>query len=706
MSAAPLATRPRTRGDLRPEIEGLRAVAVLAVLAYHLFPDALPGGFVGVDIFFVISGFLITSHLLRDAERTGRVSFVSFYSRRIMRLIPAATLVLVATAAATVLFVPRILWPQFGLDIIGAGTYSVNWLLAARSVDYLAEDAAGSPVQHYWSLGVEEQFYVIWPLLLAATFLLARTFRGSARRTALVVVAFVGAASLAYALYLTSIGDVSAYFVTTTRLWELAAGAAAAICIARVRTAPRAFRRVIVWVSALALIGSLLLVDGSSWPNAVTLVPILATTALLLWCDADAPGVVERVLMLRPAVWIGGISYAVYLWHWPMIVIAGYVLPSSWPVLVAIGAASIVAAWATSRWIETPLRFSQWFRVRPWRSFAFGATALLVSVACGAALMLAAPSNVLSPPQGATPAGAGALPAAVDLDAMTATDWLDGVEWAVPGPLDAVDDVPVIYDDGCQQDTVDAEVVTCEYGDASADRVMALVGDSKAAQWQPALDTIARDAGYRLVTYLKSSCAFADAQIERDGTEYTSCADWNANVRAALADERPDVVVTSQVRRDAFGGGDDATTRMADGIARTLGELVAAGSQVIVLGDTPQVGMNVYECVAEHPESLATCAYEREPAIEASALPAQREAVETLDGQVVDAGASASPPASPVTLVDLNGVICPAADACPPIVGNVLIYRSGSHITATYVESLTPRLQAILGAVLPASTPR
>jgi peptidoglycan/LPS O-acetylase OafA/YrhL len=614
--------------------------------------------------------------------------------------------VVVATAAATALFVPRILWPQFGLDIIGAGTYSVNWLLAARSVDYLAEDAAGSPVQHYWSLGVEEQFYVVWPLLLAATFLLARASRGAARRTALVVVAVVGAASLAYALHLTSIGDVSAYFVTTTRLWELAAGAAAAICIARLRPAPRVFRRVIVWVSALALIGSLVLVDGSSWPNAVTLIPILATTALLLWCDADAPGLVDRALMLRPAVWIGGISYAVYLWHWPMIVIAGYVLPSSWPVLLMIGAASIVAAWATSRWIETPLRFSQWFRVRPWRSFAFGAVALLVSVTCGAALMLAAPSNVLSPPQGAEPEGAAALPATVYLDAMSAEDWLDGVEWVVPGPLNAVDDVPVIYNDGCQQDTVDASVVTCEYGDPNADRVMALVGDSKAAQWQPALDTIARDAGYRLVTYLKSSCAFADAPIERDGTEYASCADWNIDVRAALADERPDVVVTSQVRRDAFGAGDDATSQMADGIARTLGDLVQAGSQVIVLGDTPQVGMNVYECVAEHPESLATCAYDREPTIEASALPAQLDAVDTLGGRVVDAGAPTSAQASPVMLIDVNSVICPSAAECPPIIGNVLIYRSGSHITATYVESLTPRLQAIIEAVLPASTSR
>ncbi|MDQ1074382.1 MULTISPECIES: acyltransferase family protein [Microbacterium] len=694
---------------IRLDIEGLRAIAVLAVLVYHLRPEWLPGGFAGVDMFFVISGFLITSHLMREAESRGTVSLRTFYARRIMRLIPAATVVLVTTVIGVFLFAPRLLWSQIGIDVIGAATYSLNWILANRSVDYLAEGSAASPVQHFWSLAVEEQFYLIWPLLIVLAIVFSARVARNKRTTASALAGAVLVLSLAFAIQQSIVADVSAYFVTTTRLWELAAGALVALTIDRVRlTLPAVVRSILVTLGIAMVAWCLFFIDDSFWPSALTVIPVVGICFVILAGGNEQPSVGERALSAKPLVWIGGISYAVYLWHWPLIVVAGYKWDSP-PLAVSIGIPflSVGLAWATSRVVESPLRFNPWFKARTRRSFAFGFGAMLFSVVLGASLVLAGPGDALRPPSGAVAVGAEAIPLPIDPQAETSAQWLQGVTWALPSPMDAAEDVPVIYADGCQQDTVSSEPISCTYGDVDSDTTMVVVGDSKAAQWMPALIAIAEQSGMRLVTFFKSSCAFADAPIERNGDPYPSCAEWNARVVEQITTLRPGLVVTSQVKGLAYSAsGEDQRTRadrMRDGLLRTWGVLRSLGSKLAVIGDTPQVGSNVFECVAENAQNLDACSYDRRRAESDSALPTQEAAVTALGGRIVVAGAASAELTDgtdgSVALIDMNDVVCPSTEQCPAIVGNTLIYRTGSHITATYVTSATPLLSEALAVV-------
>jgi hypothetical protein len=264
-----------------------------------------------------------------------------------------------------------------------------------------------------------------------------------------------------------------------------------------------------------------------------------------------------------------------------------------------------------------------------------------------------------------------------------------------------MNDVPEAYADGCQQTVTDASPISCTYGDRTASRVVALVGDSKALQWLPAIDAWAAERRLKVRTYMKSSCPLSDALVEVSGSRYASCHVWYAAVMQQLAALHPAVVVTSQVRKTAEASAVDvrqSATAMVAGLERTWAALTHEGIGVAVLADTPQPRANVYQCVAEHPDDLSRCAYDRAQAVADSAYPSQLEAVRALHGTTLDASAvvDAQVNHSKLWFLDLTNAICPDDRRCPPVVGNVLIYRSGSHITKTYVVSLTNRLSVLL----------
>ncbi|WP_344118922.1 acyltransferase family protein [Kocuria aegyptia] len=682
------------------DIEGLRAIAVLVVLVYHLSSDWLPGGFAGVDIFFVISGFLITSHLVSEVERQGRIRFARFYSRRIRRLIPATFVVLLATSVGVLLVVPRFAWHQFGIDIASAGAYIVNWVLAARSVDYLAEDAAASPVQHFWSLAVEEQFYLVWPILITCLVAAARRL-GVPLKTAIACGASaVLITSFTYAHILVARGEVSAYFITTTRLWELAVGALAALVIGPLQTVLNDMARAVLGVLGfVAIVVSVVALDGGDWPAAPALLPTLGAAAIILSGRGTGSSGVGRLLSMRPLVWIGGVSYALYLWHWPLISLARYKWSdfALWQMLF-LAALSIALAWLTGKLVENPIRFSSWFAARSSRGFILGAACAVLTVAIGLQLATVAASNALRAPNGAVPAGAGVLDSEDMAKSMGLDKWINDVDWVSPSPIEALEDVPAIYADGCQQSTSDPEPVSCAYGDLEAPNVIALIGDSKAVQWLSALDEFGRANGFRIVTYAKSACPFVEAEVLLDGDEYPSCERWNESVIEELAVLRPDVVVTSQVRGVAVDpAGTTSATTMVTGLERLWSELNERGTRVVVLGDTPQTGSNIYECVAENSDQLETCAYDRESAIAKSAFLVQKQAVQNLNGSILSvSGRSLHGTNEDITMLDLTDAVCPSEKLCPPVVGNALIYRSGSHITDTYVRTMEPFLSALL----------
>ncbi len=672
------------KAGFRPDIEGLRAIAILTVLAYHA---GLPlrGGFVGVDVFFVISGFLITGLLVAELDRSGSISWIRFVGRRIRRLLPAAVLVLVAISAVSYVVVPGLRRRDIGIDVMAASAYVVNWVFARRETDYLASDVLPSPVQHFWSLAVEEQFYVIWPLLLIVLALVVR--RPSRRVVALALGALV-ASSFAWSVWFSHTSPQPAFFTTTTRIWELGIGALLAVALAgRPRpTTPARGSAALGWVALAVLLAvAAWLPEGIDWPGAWALLPTVPT-AVLIWVgwqgSAHGPG---RVLGTAPMVWVGALSYSIYLWHWPVIILGGWVAAdrgSTLPAwgLVALALASVLPAWLSWRFVESPIHHGPWLRDRPRALLAAGLALSCVGV------LAALPLFALRSPFETTPPG-GALPPLSQLGAATLQPGrpfvpVDDPGWVTPDPLVSGQDRPKADVDRCQVDAAATRPVACTFGDPAGSTTVALVGDSKAMQWLPALEEAAATRGWRIVTYGKSSCAFSDAPAALAGAAYPACDAWNAAVTDALRADPPDVVVTSGVATSAWTGSGTAREPLVEGYASRWSTLADAGVPVVVVGDSPRSPDDLDVCAARHPTELTRCSFDTASAVAGSGLAVQRDAVATASGS----GAG-------VRLLDLTPWICPG-QTCPVVIGHVAVHRAGDHVTATYAQTLAPQVAA------------
>jgi peptidoglycan/LPS O-acetylase OafA/YrhL len=670
---------------IRRDIEGLRAVATFLVLPYHAGLMLFPGGFVGVDVFFVISGFVITGQLIKEVDRDGTVNLLGFYARRAKRLLPAAAVVLVATAVMTWLWVPKIRWETTGGDIVASALYFVNWRLADRSVDYLAEDVTPSAVQHYWSLSVEEQFYFIWPLLLLGAVLLAAKLGINRRAALLGGLAAVAVPSLLWAGHQAIASPERAYFITTTRMWEFTVGAFVAILATRLDRLPRALAIVLAWAGlGMILVAGRIFTADMTWPGYYALLPTVGAGLLIAGGVAAGSRGPVMVLGNRFMLFIGYLTYSLYLWHWPLLIVArehfgGISLAAGLAIMVF----TIVPAWLTFHLVENPLRSSQFISRHVRVALSLGVNATLIGVAAGLALVVALSNSVSTLPPGSAQ-GAAALSASPTHDpAGKPVKQISG--GITPDPLQATKDVPDLYADGCQVAVTSSEPTSCEYGSADAKTTIAVVGDSKAAQWVPAFQVLARQNDWRIVTYTKSACQFATVETSLEGEVYQTCRDWTDNVLARLTgSDKPDVVVTAGQRDQGVVGGEDGDLELSEDAMRsamvdTWTRLEDAGVKVVVLADTPQTGSDVYACVAEHPDDLTACTYDRDHGVAASGAPVQGAAAK-------EAG---------VPFIDLVDFICPSSQ-CPPVIGNVLIYRQGSHLTKTYVETLAPRLEADL----------
>ncbi|WP_395692954.1 acyltransferase family protein [Nocardioides sp.] len=670
---------------IRKDIEGLRAVATFLVLPYHAGLMLFPGGFVGVDVFFVISGFVITGQLMKEADRDGSVSLVGFYARRAKRLLPASSLVLAATAVMTWLWIPRIKWDVIGGDIVASALYVINWRLADRSVDYLAEDVTPSPVQHYWSLAVEEQFYLLWPLLVLLAVVVAARFGVRRKAVMLVALTAVAVPSLAWAGYMAVAQPERSYFVTTTRIWEFTIGAFVAILASRLDRMPARLGAALAWGGlALVLLSGRLYNADMTWPGFAALVPTVGAGLLIAGGVAAGRSGPVRILGNRFMLFIGYLTYSLYLWHWPLLIVAREHFGG---ISVAAGLAivtfSIVPAWLTFHLVENPLRSSKLLSQVPRMALSVGANATLVGAAAGLALIVLF-SNATSATTVVDARGAAALSSHPTTDpAGDVTAQVSG--GITPDPLRATEDVPDLYAKGCQVDVDSSDPVSCTYGPADAKLTVAVVGDSKAAQWVPAFQVLAEQNDWRIETYTKSACQFATVETSLDGDVYSTCREWTDKVLDKLTGpDQPDVVVTAGQRSEGVVGGQDGDLTLSEDAMRhamvdTWSRIRDAGVKVVVLADTPQTFTEVYACVAEHPDDLTQCTYDRAKGVAASGAPTQEAAAQEAD----------------VPFIDLVDWICPSSQ-CPPVIGNVLIYRQGSHLTKTYIESLAPRLDEAL----------
>ncbi|CAL9419578.1 hypothetical protein SUDANB121_01842 [Nocardiopsis dassonvillei] len=663
MPSAPATVTVERR--FRPEVQGLRAVAVLLVLVYHLDPSLLPGGYVGVDVFFVISGFLITSLLYREASGQGRVSVARFYARRVRRLLPAATAVLLVTGIASYFLLPVTRLTDTMWQLVASAAYVENLYLARQSVDYLAAEVAPSPVQHFWSLSVEEQFYLVWPLLFIVWAALRR--RGAGTGTLVALLGSLLAASLLWSVFTTA-GEPSAYFMPTTRAWELAVGGLLAVGLARGRL-PESVRLPLGWAGLAAIVASAVLYDEATpFPGWAALLPVLGSAAVIAAEHVPGPLSASAPLSTAPARWVGDLSYSLYLWHWPLIVLVLAVTGREelgWGLAAAVAVASLLLAWATKVWVEDPVRDHR--LVRGGRGALVAAVSgVLVVAAVGATLYVRVDrirSVDFDPAVHVGPVALGQAPTG---------------DPVYPSPVEAEDDLPVLYDDDCQASHEATDPGDpCVYGPEDAGRTVAVVGDSHSAQWVPALMELGEERGWRLVLYTKSSCAFTDTLTKGPEGPYESCLEWNRAVVGELAALEPDLVVTSSSTTAApvEGGEDDRVPMVAEGMARLWGEVGATSGPIVALRDTPRQRRDVVECVADNVEDPRECAIPQEEAFERD--DPQEEAVRDLPGEAA--------------LVDMSDLFC-ADGECPAVIGNVMVYRDSGHITSTYVSLLTEPL--------------
>lgn len=671
-----------------PHVQGLRAIAVLAVVLYHFWPARFSGGYVGVDIFFVISGFLITAHLMRELTATGTVRLSQFWARRARRLLPASLLVLLfcALVAMSPYLTPTSALPNEVREILASTFYVENWYLALNSADYLNHAGDPTTVQHYWSLSLEEQFYVMWPLImLLAAWLGIRFFRGARRRAVLIALGAVTIASFIFCVIFTITDPAPAYFVTFGRMWQFGVGAMVALIPAlRIRNAIGSF--VLGWAGVIVLLVVILRFDGQTpFPGYMAAIPTLAAAAVIAASNTERWWYPTRLLGIRPAQFVGDISYSLYLWHWPLIIIAPSV--PFWGLTIyhrlALLALCFVLAWLTKRFVEDPARGWKVLTSRPARVTLWSSLAamLVVAATAGLAWSVNAPTYNAgvraiaelrqNPPE--------CFGAAVVLDASCAgTDFGTTI---LPAPGFAGVDRP--SDEQCFVQLNDARPVSCEFGsdDPEAPRI-ALVGDSHAYQLLSTFQTMAEQNGWHLTTFFKGACPWNTTPLSTPGAFGEACSEWRAGVTEALADADLDAVFTAAIATTPYSaaGYDSAHDAAVAGYRDAWSEVLDRGIPVITVVDNPVWETDPNKCLRT--KDLSLCDGPRSELLVAD--DPLRDAASGLEG---------------VTLLDFTDVFCDA-DTCAPVVGGANVYRDQDHLTVSFVDTLAPWYTAAISDAL------
>ncbi|QIM19280.1 acyltransferase [Leucobacter coleopterorum] len=668
----------------RLDIQGLRALAVVLVVVFHLFPRLVPGGYIGVDIFFVISGFLITGHLLREVETQGRVCVTQFWARRVRRLLPASLLVLAVSIVLTMTVMPANTRPQNYGDIGYAASYILNWRLAANSVDYLNSQFPPTLVQHYWSLSIEEQFYLVWPVLIAIVIGIAALVRKPQRRFVLAALVLVLSVSLVFSIVETSRSQPAAYFVTTTRVWEFALGGLVAM-VPAARTTPLV--RGLVSVVALAVVAVCAFMFGAatSFPGAIALLPVVAT-AVLIWCgDSDDQSWVfapQRLTHNRVVQFLGDASYSIYLWHWPLILAVTAVFPAAgwgWRRALIVVPVTVVLAWVTLKCVEDPIRKAPGVLRR--RSMTFGLMAVVVAAIVGVCVWqsvaiqqdvekrqtelesLFGNTKTLDPVEPKLCVGAYAILNKCDNPYAYNPQLIDPAFAQEDKPWRWINDKTV--EGQCTKETVGSLPERSCYFPGKGKQIL-VIGDSHADQLMEPLSRVAEQEGWGLRLQSRSSCAIFTLPVEDQNEDIARCLEWSKQLLdSIIADPTIDVVIVSMRI--------EGNVLPADPVPG-LSRLRDAGKQVIIVRDTPEIGffgpsgvrLTGPECLLAQGVNDDACSWAEDP--QPSWLLA---GADNLD----------------LSVIDTHKILC-SDGTCHTIIGDLVVYTDDNHLTGTFVRSL------------------
>ncbi len=697
---------------MRKDIQALRALAVMAVFVYHMRPEFLTGGFVGVDVFFVLSGFLISSHLISELQASGRIQLVKFWARRAKRLLPASLTVLAITALAVWFFAPFALQDRFFRDISAATLYVANWVFAFDSVDYLASDNSPSVVQHFWSLGVEEQLYLVWPVMLTVVWQLAAR-KALSKKALAVVLTIVLLSSLTHSALLVLDSDPIAYFSTLSRAWEFSSGALLALLVTSKiagKEHSTRLRTIASWLGWLGLLVFMFIFDAEAgFPGINAILPV-AFTLLIIWAKDPVSSLSPyRLLHLRPIQFLGDASYSIYLWHWPILIFVGFYLPdipAIW--LGAIFTITLLLSALSMRFIENPFRFGKLkTSLRP--------RAVLAGVAASMLLLVSA-----------TQAAGGVVRSEIALQeaaeqafedeiaqraAQQKTDEVVWDEITCMGPNFLVQPacagytwdgyIPAIKtgeetahdieplerigsEKGCLAWGESYKMIRCVYGVLGGTKI-ALIGDSHAYHWLPAFSEVAEQNNYELHFLARAGCPYNTKPREARGEHVRGCFSWMSEVRDFLSKKQDfEYYVMANFIGSRFEGSGAFGAKQPnaiEGYQEAWKDLSQFGAEIIILKDTPFIGEPAWNCAITNATNLSKCDVTLESIhaiYDHSTVAAQDLGYKVLDFQ---------------KYFCKDGI-------CPIAVGGIRVYRDSNHMTGTFNSLLAPYLAEQLAATV------
>jgi len=655
----------------RRDIQGIRAIAVLLVLAYHAKVPGFSGGYIGVDVFFVVSGFLITSLLVREFDTTSKISLTNFYARRVRRLLPASLVVVIGTLVISKIWLEPLRLNDLTQDARAAALFATNIVFAVRESDYLQSALPPSPLQHYWSLGVEEQFYIFFPILVMVLLKLGKT----SKSLLIAGLTMITAVSFAVCVAITPSMPAISFYLLPFRAWELGAGALLALLGSKVNRVKSVNRELLGWVGLVIIIVTGFIYDSkTSFPGYAAGLPVVATVFLIVSGDNSKFGP-SRLLELGVLQWLGSRSYSLYLWHWPILIVARSANKAE---LTAIQIAlcmlaTLLLAELSFRFVEQPIHKVPKYLNNTNRSLAFGA--LLIVVGFGASFITApATANSVKVQDSTTESSVFASTTTIfqysDSELKQLIDSAPKIT-ELPADLDpplAVldNDEPEIYKLGCHDHEFDIPPA-CEFGDLESKTSIALIGDSHAAQWFEPLRRIAEQRNWRLQTFTRSGCTMVG--VENGVIE--KCRTWLKNVLTEIQSSEFSLVVIS-----GFTNREDLVDESPDGFINNITELHSAltinSQKVIYLADSPGPLLHVPICLSANIQTVQNCNFEREEAI-------NEQNAEILKG-VWSSETS--------RFVDLTDWFC-TSQICPVVIGNMVVYRDISHISSVYALALT-----------------